>query len=100
MTRDPAIMPTAKTHAAIESTTRMVRVLLLHRSRSTLRQRGLSMRPHLLLVLARRSILFDALVRHAINRGLGGRRFGQEVAELIVIERNHLDTGVGPSPNG
>src|SRR3954470_2084931 len=40
--RDPAIMPTAKTPTAIESTTRMVRVLLLVRSARTLRQRGLS----------------------------------------------------------
>src|SRR3954453_17215152 len=89
-------MPTAKTPTAIESTTRMVRVLLLDRSRSTLRQRGLSMRHHLLLILARRSILCNALVRHAIDLRLGGWRLGHQMAELIGVERNHLDTGVGP----
>jgi hypothetical protein len=41
--REPAIMPTANTPTAIESTTRMVRVLLPVRSEKTLRQRGLSM---------------------------------------------------------
>src|SRR5690349_11123566 len=43
ITRELRIMPTANTPTAIESTTRTVRVLLLNRSRSTLRQRGLSM---------------------------------------------------------
>src|SRR5215213_8194335 len=63
--RDPAIMPTANTPTAIESTTRMVRVMLLVRSARTLRQRGLSMRD---LALAHRDILGGALVGHTADR--------------------------------
>src|SRR6266508_1839849 len=65
ISREPAIMPTANTPTAIESTTRMVRVMLVVRSARTLRQRGLSMGD---LPLARRDVLGGALVGHTADR--------------------------------
>src|SRR5919205_1372376 len=88
ITREPPTMPIAKTPTAIESTTSSVRVLLLHRSRSTLRQRGLSM-GH--LPLARGAILHNPLLGNPVDRQLGWLGFGDQAAELGAIEGHDLD---------
>src|SRR4051812_23182798 len=97
ITRDPPTMPMAKTPTAIESTTSSVRVLLLHRSRSTLRQRGLSM-GH--LALAHGAIFQEALIGHPINRQLGGFGIGDQAVELIAVERHHVDIPSAACANG
>src|SRR5690348_583706 len=88
ITRDPPTMPIAKTPTAIESTTSSVRVLLLHRSRSTLRQRGLSMGN---LQLARGTILHEALIGDPIDRHFGRFGIGDQAAELVAVERHNLN---------
>src|SRR4051812_10530611 len=88
ITRDPPTMPIAKTPTAIESTTSSVRVGLLHRSRSTLHQRGLSM-DH--LAFAHRAIFQEALIGDPIDRQLGGFGIGDQAVELTAVERHYFD---------
>src|SRR5215216_899476 len=88
ITRAPPTMPIAKTPTAIESTTSRVRVLLLQRSRSTLRQRGLSM-GH--LPLARGAVLHNTLLGNLVDRQLGWFGVGDQTAELGAVERHNLD---------
>src|SRR4051794_27830699 len=97
ITREPPTMPIANTPTAIESTTSSVRVLLLHRSRSTLRQRGLSM-GH--LPLARGAVLHKALLRDLIDRHFGRFRIGDQAAELGAVERHNLDIRFANRANG
>jgi hypothetical protein len=94
MTREPAIMPIAKTPTAIESTTSSVRILLPHRSRNTLRQRGLSMCTHLLFGQPCGAILGLALISDLVDRLRGFGRLGHQMAELVAVERYDLDAGV------
>src|SRR5512136_2818754 len=93
---EPATMPTAKTPTAIESTTRIVRPLWPHRSRSTLRQRGLSMtRP------PAASRVLGEPVAHQLGNLLPGRpRFGQQAHKGVAVERGQLDPALQPSANG
>src|SRR4051794_3806497 len=88
ITREPPTMPIANTPTAIESTTSSVRVLLLHRSRSTLRQRGLSM-GH--LPLARGAVFDKALLRDAINRQLGWFGIGDQATKLGAVKRHNFN---------
>src|SRR5262245_55203027 len=94
---EPAIIPIAKTPTAIDSTTRMVRVLLLHRSPNTLRQRGLSM-SH--LPLAHGGIFRDALLGHLADRCSRQLRLGQQLVEGRAVECRHLDRHVGGAHTG
>src|SRR5262245_25959044 len=97
MTCEPAIIPTANTPTAIDSTTKMVRVLLLHRSPSTLRQRGLSMAD---LPLARGGVLHKALIGHAVDRRPCRFRLGQQPGEFLTVERHDLDARFAGGANG
>src|SRR5690242_15686186 len=84
-------MPTAKTPTAIERTTSSVRILLRHRSRRTLRQRGLSM-DGLLFSLAGLNILLDALLHNLRDGLLGLLRCADQLFELIRVKRHDLDS--------
>src|SRR6266498_3318891 len=97
ITREPPTMPIAKTPTAIESTTSRVRVLLLHRSRSTLRQRGLST-AH--LPLARGGVLAGTLIGDVVDRHLGRFGLGDQAAEFIAVERYHFDARFPNSADG
>src|SRR6266508_4277802 len=88
ITREPPTMPIAKTPTAIESTTSRVRVLLLHRSRSTLRQRGLRM-AHLLR--ARGDVLAEALIGDPVDRHFGRFGLGEQAGEFLAVERHDFD---------
>src|SRR4026208_1374609 len=99
MTCVPAIMPTAKTPTAIDSTTSPVRTLLLDRSRNTLRQRGLTMHHHLLPNLACGSVLRQTLSDHSSDRFFGRRRFSHQPLALAAVKRNDLDAGIMAGPH-
>src|SRR5438105_8781493 len=83
----PAIMPTANTPTAIEITTSSVRILLFHRSRSTLRQRGLS--TGMLLDLAR------VLAYDALNLIFGQLRFLEQSAKRLTVQRGNFHRRIG-----
>src|SRR5215211_2550934 len=93
-------MPMAKTPTAIERITTAVRVLYAHRSPRILRQRGLSMRTHLLTGLARGEILSLTLLGDMVDRLGGFRRLAHQLVEFVVVERHDLDASVEAGPDG
>src|SRR3990172_5711069 len=97
MTPDPAIMPTAKTPTAIESTTRMARVLLPHRSAATLRHRGLATR---VLRALRRDVLGLSLLRDLADRVAKRLGLGDQRQKRLPVERNRLGARLGRSRDG
>src|SRR5215813_1884643 len=99
MTCVPAIMPTAKTPTAIESTTRLVRTLLLDRSRNILRHRGLAMRDHLLFSLACSAVLQQTFADDTVDRFPGGRRFNHQPPEFAAVKRDDLHAGITAGPH-
>src|SRR6266508_2638310 len=92
ITRAPPIMPMAKTPIAIESTTSSVRVVLLHRSARTLRQRGLSMQH---LPLACGEVLTEALAGDTVECDPGRLGLADQAGEGHAVERGDLDRCVG-----